>query len=87
MLAILLGGLCRKVVDHSKAEDVFFSNCVEAGFGEKPLDGMHLSSFCSQNNFLTDSFGAHRIHDSMAKAQIPAFLDYCPEARPFIDDP
>ena len=71
----------------TKAEDVFFSNCVEAGHGLKPEDGLQLSSFCSQNNFLAHSFGAHRIHDMMAKDQLADFVEYCPEARPFLDDP
>ena len=68
-------------------EDVFYSNCVEAGHGRKPAGGSELASFCSQNNFGDRSFGAHRLHDMMAKDQLPAFLEYCPAARPLVDDP
>lgn len=67
------------------AEDVFYSDCVDAGFGERPAGGEELSEFCSQNNFLAASLGAHRLHDMMAKDQLGAFLDYCPEARPILD--
>jgi hypothetical protein len=66
-------------------EDVFYSNCVDEGFGERPVDGGQLSEFCSQNNFLAASLGAHRLHDMMAKDQLGPFLDYCPEARPILD--
>ena len=76
-----------KAPDTTTPEDVFFSNCVEAGHGLKPRDGLQLSSFCSQNNFIAHSFGAHRIHDMMAKDQLAEFLQYCPEAKPLVDDP
>ena len=66
-------------------EDVFYSNCVDAGFGRRPADGRQLSEFCSQNNFLAESLGAHRLHDMMARDQLGAFLDYCPEAKPILD--
>lgn len=66
-------------------EDVYYSNCVEAGIGQKPTDGMQLSGFCSQNNFLAESFGAHKIHGMMVGEQKARFLRYCPEAAPLLE--
>ena len=62
-------------------EDVFFSECVDRGYGERPKDGTQLAQFCSQGTFAQRSWGAHRIADAMAKSDLPAFLEYCPEGR------
>lgn len=65
-------------------EDVFYSECVEK-YGEKPRDGMEISQFCSQGEFLADSFGAHK-PKLMKKHHLPQFLKYCPEAAPLVED-
>lgn len=66
-------------------EDVFFSECVDAGYGERPANGHQLTQFCSQGHFISKSFGAHRIHDGMEKSQLQDFVEYCPEVKPVLD--
>lgn len=72
---------CLAKVPHAATmpEDVFFSDCVEAGIGARPANGAQLSEFCTQNTFLARSFGAHRL-ELMEDPRKPAFLEYCPEA-------
>lgn len=65
-------------------EDVFFSECVDAGYGVRPTDGNQLAEFCSQGGFYRKSFGAHRL-DTMKKDDRPKFLQYCPEAAPLLN--
>jgi len=61
------------------AEDVFFSNCLEAS-PRKPKDATVINEFCTQNNFNVKSFGIHKtsVMNSMHKQ---ALHEYCPEAR------
>lgn len=66
------------------AEDLLFSMCVDAE-GRRPVGGEELARFCSQDAFLEGSFGAHQIATRMNATQLPAFLDYCPEARLLVE--
>jgi hypothetical protein len=61
-------------------EDVFFSNCVEQGFGQKPPDAATVQTFCTQNTFGKQSWGAHK-PALLEKSHTKAFLEYCPSAR------
>lgn len=62
------------------AEDVFFSDCVDEGVGQRPQPA-DLPRFCSQNTFLAQSFGAHKVHAMMRPRDKARFLEYCPEAK------
>lgn len=71
-------------VDPYFAEDVFYSECVHKETGSlKPESADVLSNFCSQYNFNSRSFGAHKTK-FMAKEDKDEFYGYCPEAR-FLD--
>ena len=66
------------------AEDVFYSECVEAGYGQRPRDGVQLSQFCSQAQMNHKSLGGHRVKDGMDPGARARFVDYCPEALPLL---
>ena len=66
-------------------EDVFYAECVEAGFGARPRDGAQVAQFCSQGQMSQRSFGGHRVKDGMQDAaQLARFVDYCPEVKPLL---
>ena len=68
------------------AEDVYFSNCVENGFGKKPESADVMDKFCTQRRHVRPSFGMHK-PDQLDKGSIPRFLGNCPEAAPFFSAP
>lgn len=74
----------RREGPNTEAEDVFFSNCVDKGYGTKPENGPVLQAFCSQSMFGAHSFGVHQ-PTLMRQADIPAFTKYCPEAIPLLE--
>ena len=56
---------------------------MEEGYGRHAESGWAIAEFCTQNAFLTRSFGAHKAWRLLWNAtQRAAFMDYCPEARP-----
>jgi hypothetical protein len=61
------------------AEDVFFSNCVAKTL-DRPIAGIELNRFCSQNVFEQPSFGAHKL-SRMVKDHLEPFYNFCPPAR------
>lgn len=64
-------------------EDVFFSNCVEKGYGAKPEREEVMNAFCTQSVFKAPSFGMHKVNPMLNQAHRGPFLDFCPEARVF----
>lgn len=77
---------CLASLPHSRTypEDMFFAECVEAGFGTRPADGDQVSQFCSQGQMNHRSFGGHRVKDGMDAAHLARFSGYCPEVRPLL---
>lgn len=68
-------------VDPYFPEDIFYSECVHKETGSlKPESAKVLGDFCSQYNFNSRSFGAHKTK-LMAKDDKDAFYAYCPEAQ------
>jgi hypothetical protein len=63
-------------VDNYYPEDVYFSECLNK-FGNKPESAKILNTFCSQNHYQENSFGAHRIKNMDNKG---TFLEYCLDA-------
>ena len=59
-------------------EDVFYSECVETSI-HKPRSAMDLANFCTQDEFVSKSFGAHKtifINDRQSES----FYTFCPAA-------
>ena len=68
-----------KSVDPKFPEDVFFSNCVEKGYGRKPEHAGVLQSLCTQNFHGMPSFGVHK-PELLRKDQVGQLLQHCPES-------
>jgi len=66
-------------IDRAYPEDVFFSNCV-ARSPNKPESATVINNFCTQNNYVNNSFGAHRI-SMLSDGDKKRFIQFCPEAR------
>lgn len=66
----------------SSPEDVFYSKCLN-NFGNKPESAKILNTFCSQNHYEENSFGAHRIKHMDNKN---IFLEYCSDATLIKDE-
>ena len=69
----------RPAVAKGYAEDVFFSECVEA-FGVKPESADVLNAFCTQNESHALSFGAHKTRN-LKGGDKKTFYKYCPAAQ------
>lgn len=70
-------------IDKAFPEDVFFSNCV-ARSPNKPESATVINDFCTQNKYVNNSLGAHRIsllNDDDKKR----FIQFCPEATAIQD--
>lgn len=66
-------------------EDTFFAECVTAGFGMPPTNTSVLASFCTQDFFGAQSFGAHQTTIRLHLMTAPLdFLVFCPEAVPLL---
>ena len=59
-------------------EDVFYSNCVSKS-PNKPKSAVVINNFCTQNKYVNNSLGAHRI-SMLSPEDKKRFLAYCPEA-------
>lgn len=77
---------CLAALPHSRTtpEDVFYSECVDAGYGARPRDGTQVSQFCSQAQMNHKSLGGHRVKDGMDGPTLARFVDYCPEVKPLL---
>jgi hypothetical protein len=74
--------LNEKKVNDFYPEDILFSECVNT-FGTKPESAKILNTFCSQEFYEENSFGAHRIKLINKKT---SFLEYCYEANLIKDE-
>lgn len=66
-------------VDPKFAEDVFYSECVAKSIN-KPKSARDLANFCTQDNFASKSFGAHKT-TYMKNGHSEPFYQFCPAAR------
>ena len=71
-------------IDPKFPEDVFYSNCVETSI-HKPRSAMDLANFCTQDEFVSKSFGAHKT-TYMKKGHSEPFYEFCPAARAIKND-
>lgn len=59
-------------------EDVFFSQCLTKS-PNRPPNAITLNNFCTQYNYIGNSFGAHKTNIDLKNKDI--FYQYCPEAK------
>lgn len=64
-------------------EDTYFGFLM-AVMGAKVGDETSCFQFCTQGEFRLESFGAHKISD-LNPDDLEAFLEYCPEAKAYVD--
>lgn len=74
-----LACIASEKTDAKFPEDVFFSNCVEKGYGRKPEHAGVLQSLCTQNYHGRPSFGVHK-PELLQKDHVTALLEHCPES-------
>ena len=67
-------------IDKAYPEDVFFSNCV-AKSPNRPETATVINDFCTQNKYVNNSLGAHRI-SMLSDDDKKRFIQFCPEASP-----
>lgn len=63
-----------------EGEDVFFSDCVEKGYGKKPESAAIMQAFCTQQHFRGKPLGVHK-PSQLVHRDRAALTNHCPEVR------